>query len=92
MPHEAKAPGPIEGLRLPARAWGALRREGITNLDQLMSVAIRSTSSQALGQRWHKRSEGSSCVSCPSTNSRPHLHPRGKLRERNPQIVEETLV
>jgi DNA-directed RNA polymerase alpha subunit len=42
MPHEAKyLPGPIEGLRLPARAWGALRREGITNLDQLMSVAYQ---------------------------------------------------
>ncbi|GEO18810.1 DNA-directed RNA polymerase subunit alpha C-terminal domain-containing protein [Microvirga aerophila] len=41
MPHEAKVPGPIEGLRLPARAWGALRREGITNLDQLMNVAYQ---------------------------------------------------
>ncbi|GEO18648.1 DNA-directed RNA polymerase subunit alpha C-terminal domain-containing protein [Microvirga aerophila] len=41
MPHEAKVPGPIEGLRLPARAWGSLRREGITNLDQLMSMAYQ---------------------------------------------------
>ena len=42
MPHEAKnLPGPIEGLRLPARAWGALRREGITDLDQLITVAYQ---------------------------------------------------
>ena len=42
MPHEAtNLPGPIEGLRLPARAWGVLRREGITNLDQLITVAYQ---------------------------------------------------
>jgi DNA-directed RNA polymerase alpha subunit len=41
MSHEAKVTGPIEGLRLPTRAWRALRREGITNLDQLMSVAYQ---------------------------------------------------
>ena len=33
--------GPIAGLRLPARAWTALRRENIRSLDQLKSVVYR---------------------------------------------------
>jgi hypothetical protein len=31
--------GPIRGLRLPQSTWDALRREGITTLDQLKAVA-----------------------------------------------------
>jgi DNA-directed RNA polymerase alpha subunit len=31
--------GPIEGLRLPRRAWTMLERENITTLDQLKAVA-----------------------------------------------------
>jgi Bacterial RNA polymerase, alpha chain C terminal domain len=52
MPHEAKTlPGPIEGLRLPARAWGALRREGIMNLDQLMTVAYQIDQFSGIGAK-----------------------------------------
>ncbi len=31
--------GPIDGLRLPQRAWTVLERENITSLDQLKAVA-----------------------------------------------------
>jgi DNA-directed RNA polymerase alpha subunit len=31
--------GPIEGLRLPVRAWEVLRRENITTIGQLRAVA-----------------------------------------------------
>jgi hypothetical protein len=42
MPHEGKnIPGPIEGLRLPARAWEALRREHVTTIDYLRAVVAR---------------------------------------------------
>jgi DNA-directed RNA polymerase alpha subunit len=33
--------GPIEGLRLPVRAWEVLRRENITTSGQLRAVADR---------------------------------------------------
>jgi hypothetical protein len=33
--------GPIEGLRLPWRVWGVLRRERITTIDQLRAVVDR---------------------------------------------------
>jgi DNA-directed RNA polymerase alpha subunit len=33
--------GPIEGLRLPVRAWQVLRRESITTIAQLRAVADR---------------------------------------------------
>jgi hypothetical protein len=39
--HDEKIPGPIEGLRLPPRAWAVLRRENITTIDQLRAVADR---------------------------------------------------
>jgi DNA-directed RNA polymerase alpha subunit len=41
MPQDQPIPGPIEGLRLPARAWTALQRENITTLDQLRAAADR---------------------------------------------------
>jgi hypothetical protein len=42
MPRDdGKIPGPIEGLRLPPRAWAVLQREGITTMDQLRAVADR---------------------------------------------------
>jgi DNA-directed RNA polymerase alpha subunit len=42
MPHgkwERLEEGPIRGLRLPLKAWNALRREGITTISQLRAVA-----------------------------------------------------
>jgi hypothetical protein len=39
--HDEKIPGPIEGLRLPPRAWAVLRRERITTIDRLRAVADR---------------------------------------------------
>jgi DNA-directed RNA polymerase alpha subunit len=33
--------GPIDGLRLPRRAWKVLERENITSLDQLKAAAAR---------------------------------------------------
>jgi hypothetical protein len=33
--------GPIEGLRLPLRAWAVLRRENIVTLNRLKAVAHR---------------------------------------------------
>jgi DNA-directed RNA polymerase alpha subunit len=41
MPQEPKVPGPIEGLRLPIRAWEALRKERITTIDQLRAAVDR---------------------------------------------------
>ncbi len=41
MLRDEPVPGPIEGLRLPRRAWKVLRRENITSLDQLRTVADR---------------------------------------------------
>jgi DNA-directed RNA polymerase alpha subunit len=70
MPHEAKAPGPIEGLRLPARAWGALRREGITNLDQLMSVAYQIDQFPGIGAKMAQAIRGE-LVRVMSLNEQP---------------------
>jgi hypothetical protein len=41
MPQDEPIPGPIEGLRLPARVWTVLEREHITTLDQLRAAAGR---------------------------------------------------
>jgi DNA-directed RNA polymerase alpha subunit len=40
MLQEEPIPGPIEGLRLPRRAWTVLKRENIRTLDQLKVVAV----------------------------------------------------
>jgi DNA-directed RNA polymerase alpha subunit len=39
MPLDEPVPGPIDGLRLPRRAWRVLQQESITTLDQLRAVA-----------------------------------------------------
>ena len=41
MPLDQPVPGPIDGLRLPRRAWKVLQQENITTLDQLRAVAGR---------------------------------------------------
>ena len=41
MPLDEPVPGPIDGLRLPRRAWKALQQENIITLDQLRAVAGR---------------------------------------------------
>jgi DNA-directed RNA polymerase alpha subunit len=41
MPLDEPVPGPIDGLRLPRRAWKALQQEHIATLDQLRAVADR---------------------------------------------------
>jgi hypothetical protein len=41
MLQEETVPGPIDGLRLPLRAWKVLQREHITTLDQLRAAAGR---------------------------------------------------
>jgi hypothetical protein len=41
MPLDEPVPGPIEGLRLPRRAWKVLQQENIITLDQLRAVADR---------------------------------------------------
>ena len=41
MLQDEPIPGPIDGLRLPTRAWKALQQENITTLDQLRAAADR---------------------------------------------------
>ncbi len=41
MLQDAPVPGPIDGLRLPRRAWKALQQENIITLDRLKAVADR---------------------------------------------------
>jgi DNA-directed RNA polymerase alpha subunit len=48
---EEKIPGPIEGLRLPQRAWAMLRRENITTIDRLRAVADRLQRFEGVGFR-----------------------------------------
>jgi DNA-directed RNA polymerase alpha subunit len=50
-PQDKPVPGPIEGLRLPARAWTALRRENITTLDRLRAVADRLDRLEGIGAK-----------------------------------------
>ncbi|GEO18280.1 hypothetical protein [Microvirga aerophila] len=51
MPHEAKIPGQVEGLRLPPRAWKVLQREHITNIDQLIAAAYRIDQFSGIGTK-----------------------------------------
>jgi DNA-directed RNA polymerase alpha subunit len=41
MPLDEPVPGPIDGLRLPRRAWKVLQQENIITLDQLRAIADR---------------------------------------------------
>jgi DNA-directed RNA polymerase alpha subunit len=50
-PQDDPIAGPIEGLRLPARAWTALRQENITTLDRLRAVADRLDRLQGIGAK-----------------------------------------
>jgi hypothetical protein len=83
---EEKIPGPIEGLRLPQRAWAVLQREHITTLDRLRSVADRLERFEGVGPktalairqeiararpRWQARGSDAS--------SRPEVRPREAL-------------
>lgn len=51
MPQDDPIPGPIEGLRLPARAWKALQWENITTLDQLRAAADRIERFENIGRK-----------------------------------------
>ena len=44
-------PGPIDGLRLPSRAWAVLQAENITTLDQLRAMAGRIDRLERIGPK-----------------------------------------
>ena len=50
-PQDEPILGPIEGLRLSARAWTALQRENITTLDRLRAVADRLDRLEGIGAK-----------------------------------------
>ena len=49
--HDEKIPGPIEGLRLPSKAWTVLQREHIATLDRLRTVADRIQRYEGIGAK-----------------------------------------
>jgi DNA-directed RNA polymerase alpha subunit len=51
MLQEETVPGPIDGLRLPLRAWKVLQREHITTLDQLRAAAGRIERFENIGSK-----------------------------------------
>jgi DNA-directed RNA polymerase alpha subunit len=50
-PQDEPISGPIEGLRLPARTWTALRQENLTTLDRLRAVADRLDRLEGIGAK-----------------------------------------
>jgi hypothetical protein len=51
MPQDEPVPGPIDGLRLPRRAWKMLQQENITTLDRLKAVADRIERFERIGPK-----------------------------------------
>ncbi len=55
MLQEESIPGPIDGLRLPRRAWTVLQREHIMTLDQLRAAAGRIERFENIGRKTAQR-------------------------------------
>jgi hypothetical protein len=51
MPQDEPVRGPIDGLRLPRRAWKMLQQENITTLDRLKAVAGRIERFERIGPK-----------------------------------------
>ena len=51
MPQDEPIPGPIAGLRPPARVWKALQQENITTLGQLRAPADRIEQFENIGRK-----------------------------------------
>ncbi|MFC4172507.1 DNA-directed RNA polymerase subunit alpha C-terminal domain-containing protein [Microvirga sp. GCM10011540] len=54
MLEDKPTPGPIDGLRLPQRAWKVLQQENITTLDRLRAVADRIERFDNIGRKTAK--------------------------------------